>query len=165
MYRQGATIVESNCWQYAQDPLAGHKTTSYFSRLASLRAAHQHAAAEVLWFTPDGHVAEGAISNIFIVRDEQLLTPPLDTPVLPGITRATVIELAVARDIPVKETPLTRDDLHAADEIFLTNSMMEILPVVRIARQRVGEEKPGETTRELAIAYGELIDQEAEADA
>lgn len=159
-YTKGVTVVVSNYRQGAHDPTTGHKTTSYFARLASLREAHTHAAFESLWLTEDGHLAEGAISSVFLVRDEQLLTPPLDTPVLPGITRATVLELAAALAIPVQETPLTLDEVHAADEVFLTSSLMEVLPVVRMARESLGQEKPGEITRTLAVAYSELVARE-----
>lgn len=159
-YTRGVTVLPSECVQSGGDPTAGHKTTSYFGRLASLRLAHAQGAMEVLWLTPEGHVAEGAISNIFAVRNEELLTPPLDTPVLPGITRATVLELAGASGIAARETPLTLDDLRGADEVFLTNSMMEVMPVVRLARHAIGQEKPGDMTRQLAIAYGHLIDRE-----
>jgi branched-chain amino acid aminotransferase len=159
-YTRGVTVIVSDCRQSPTDPTVGHKTTSYFARLASLRAAHAQSAFEALWLTPEGFLAEGAISSVFVVRDEQLLTPPLDTPILPGITRATVIELAVELDIPVREMRLTVDDLLGSEEMFLTNSMIELIPVVRIERQPIGNEKPGEVTRRLAIAFGELIDRE-----
>jgi branched-chain amino acid aminotransferase len=161
VYTRGVTAIVSDCRQSRHDPTAGHKTTSYFARLASLRAAHLQSAFEALWFTPEGLLAEGAISSVFVVRDEQLLTPPLDTPVLPGITRAAVMELAVEHDIPVREQVLKLDDVLGCEEVFLTNSMMEVVPVVRIGRDPIANEKPGEVTRKLAIAYGELIDREA----
>jgi branched-chain amino acid aminotransferase len=160
-YTKGVTAVVSACRQNPSDPTVGHKTTSYFARLASLRVAYAEAAFEALWFTPEGYLAEGAISNVFVVRDEQLLTPPLDTGVLPGITRAAVIELAVEHDIPVREKVLTLDDVLASEEVFLTNSMIELVPIVRVVRTPIGNEKPGDVTRKLAIAYGELIDREA----
>lgn len=160
-YTCGVTAIVSEYRQCRSDPTIGHKTTSYFARLASLRVAHLQSAFEALWFTPEGHLAEGAISSVFVVRDEQLLTPPLDTPVLPGITRAAVMELAVEQDIPVREHVLTLDDVLASEEVFLTNSMIELVPVVRIGRNAIGNEKPGEVTRKLAIAYGDLIDREA----
>lgn len=162
VYTKGVTVIVSGCRQMRGDPTVGHKTTSYFARLASLRAAHLQAAFEALWFTPEGYLAEGAISSVFVVRDEQLLTPPVDTPVLPGITRAAVMELAVELDVPVREKTLTLDDVRASEEVFLTNSMIELVPVVRIGREVIGNEKPGDVTRKLAIAYGELIDRELE---
>ena len=160
LYTQGVTVALSNWRQSGCDPTVGHKTTSYFGRLAALREAHAQGAFEALWLTPEEYVAEGAISNVFVVQDGQLLTPPLDTPVLPGITRATVIELAVEQDVPVREKELTVEDVRQADEVFLTNSMMEVMPVVRVGRDPVGNEKPGELTRELAVEYGKLLDRE-----
>jgi branched-chain amino acid aminotransferase len=159
-YTKGVTVVVAEYRQSRHDPTAGHKTTSYFARLASLREAHAVGAFEALWFTHDERLAEGAISSVFLVRRDKLLTPPLDTPVLPGITRATVIELAVELGIPVREQELTLEDLLEADEVFLTNSLMELVPVVRVGREPIGSEKPGETTAQLYAAYGRLIEQE-----
>ena len=159
-YTKGVTVLVSEYRQNGEDPTVGHKTTSYFSRLASLRQAHAHGAFEALWLTPDERLAEGAISSVFLVEGQRLLTPPLDTPVLPGITRATVIELAVELGIPVREQELRLAELLEADEAFLTNSLMELIPVVRVGREPIGSEKPGETTAELHAAYGRLAEQE-----
>jgi branched-chain amino acid aminotransferase len=159
-YTQGVTLLVPGYRQGGDDPTAGHKTTAYFSRLASLREAHARGGFEALWLTYDGQVAEGAISNVFAVCGERVLTPPPDTPVLPGITRATVIELAVALDIPVREQRLTLPELVEADEVFLTNSLMEIMPVVRVEREPIGSEKPGTTTAQLYQAYADLVEQE-----
>jgi len=159
-YRRGVTVVIAACRQQAADPTCGHKTTSYFARLASLRAAHARGAFEALWFTPENYLAEGAISNVFVARGGELFTPPVDTPVLPGITRAVVRELAEARRIAVHERPVTINDLLDADEVFLTNSMMELVPVVRVERSAIGTEKPGEVTQQLRNAYAALVEQE-----
>jgi len=160
VYRQGVTVTVAELRQNPTDPTTGHKTTSYFARLAALRAAHAQGAFEALWLATDDTVACGSLSSLFVVRDEQLLTPPLDTPIVPGITRATVIELALARDIPVKETPLPLAEVQGADEVFLTSTMSELVPVVRVGRTPIADERPGEMTRDLIIAYGERIDQE-----
>lgn len=163
LYQQGVTLALSRYHQNAHDPTFGHKTTSYFSRLAALREAHARSAFEALWLTPDGRVAEGSISSVFVVENEQILTPPVDTPVLPGITRAAMIELAVALSMPVREQALTLDELVEADEVFLTNSLMQVMPVVRVERKRIGSEKPGEVTQTLAEAYGALVREECGA--
>lgn len=159
-YTKGVTVVASRYRQGATDPTVGHKTTSYFARLASLREAHAKGAFEALWFTHQNLLAEGAISSIFLVREGRLMTPPLDTPVLPGVTRATVIELADRARIPVDQVALTIDDLLDADEVFLTNSVMGIMPVVRVERKVISSEKPGDMTRRIYELYGELIDKE-----
>jgi branched-subunit amino acid aminotransferase/4-amino-4-deoxychorismate lyase len=159
-YTKGVTVLVSGYRQGKCDPTAGHKTTSYFARLASLREAHVRGAFETLWLTYDEQLAEGAISSVFLMQKGRLLTPPLDTPVLPGVTRATVIELAVGLAIPTREQPLSLQDLLDADEAFLTNSLMELVPVVRVGREPIGAEKPGETTVQLHGAYRKLVEQE-----
>ena len=156
---KGVTVTISPYHQGCE-PTAGHKTVSYFARLASLREAHAQGAFEAIWLTHDERLAEGAISSLFVVENERVLTPPLDIPVLPGITRAAVIELAVELGIPVREQELKLEDLLQADEAFLTNTLMELVPVVRVAREPIGSEKPGETTLQLLDAYRALVKQE-----
>ncbi|HOA73150.1 MAG TPA: aminotransferase class IV [Phycisphaerae bacterium] len=157
LYERGMTVyVHTRYRQSSLDPLAGHKTTSYFPRLLALRDAQEKQCGEALWFTPDNFLAEGCMSNVFIVREGKLITPPLDTPVLPGVTRAAVIELAQKRGIDCEQRPCTINDLLGADEVFLTNAVMEVMPVTRVERHAVGNEKIGEVTRTLAEAYKEL---------
>lgn len=159
-YRKGATITICEHRQNPLDPTTGHKTVSYFARLASLREAYAKGAAESLWLTIDNEIAEGAISNIFLVKDGGLRTPPLDMPVLPGITRAAVLELSQQMGISAAEEPLEVDDLLDADEAFLTNSMMELMPVVLVDRQPIGSGKPGEVTARLREGYATLVKRE-----
>jgi len=160
LYAKGVTVLVSKHRHNRNDPTAGHKTTSYFARLAALRQAHAQQAFEALCFTHDNRLAEGAISSVFVVEDEELLTPPLETPVLPGITRATVIELARDLRIPVRAEELVINDVLSADELFLTNSLMGIMPVVRVEREPVGTERPGELTQRLAEAYQAAVERE-----
>ena len=157
LYEKGMTVcVLTDYRQSRHDPLAGPKTTSYFPRLLALRDAQDRHCGEAFWFTPENLLAEGCITNVFLVRDGRLKTPPLATPVLPGITRAAVIELAQEADIEVAETPCTIDDVLGAEEIFLTNGVMEVMPVTRVERHPVGDAKIGPVTRKLADAYKAL---------
>ena len=157
LYERGMAVYACTDYrQSRQDPLAGHKTTSYFSRLLVLRDGQDRACGEALWFTPENCLAEGSISNVFIVKDGRLLTPPLDTPVLPGITRAIVIELAGQASIAVEERSCTINDVLEADELFLTNAIMEIMPVVRVEKQAIGSEKPGAVAKMLTDTYRDL---------
>jgi branched-chain amino acid aminotransferase len=157
LYQQGMTVHVGTQWrQSSQDPLVGHKTTSYFSRLLALRAAQAAGCGEGLWFTPDNRLAQGCVSNVFLVKGGRLRTPPLDTPVLPGITRGVVLELAGWAGIPAEESPCTINDLLDADEVFLANTTMEIMPVIRVERKAIAGEKPGPVASQLARAYTEL---------
>jgi branched-chain amino acid aminotransferase len=153
LYQRGMTVLICGFKQGRYDPTCGHKTTSYFPRLIALRDAQLRGCGEALWFTTENLLAEGSISNIFVVKDRVAKTPPVDTPVLPGVARKVVLELAGAEGIAYREAPLTINDLLGAEEVFLTNSIMEVMPVCRIERHAVGDEKPGPITGQLAEAY------------
>ncbi|MGE0479669.1 MAG: aminotransferase class IV [Phycisphaerae bacterium] len=159
-YTKGVTVTLCPYRQNRDDPTAGHKTTSYYARLAALRQAHARSAFESLWFTHSAQLAEGCISTVFVVENERLYTPPLDTPVLPGVTRAAVIEVAERAGVAVAERTMSPEDVRSADEVFVTSSVMQLVPVVRIERERVGDETPGDITRALAEEYHRLVREE-----
>jgi branched-chain amino acid aminotransferase len=156
-YEKGVRVALTNYRQNAHDPFAGHKTTCYGPRLTALKEAHQRLATESLWFTTENLLAEGSVSNVFLVKDGRLYTPPVQTPVLPGIARRTVIELAEAADIPCCEQPLAIDDLLAADEVFLTNVIMEVLPVTAVEAHTVANGKPGPLTKQLIEKFKQRL--------
>ncbi|HUU83655.1 MAG TPA: aminotransferase class IV [Phycisphaerae bacterium] len=156
----GMSVMISPYRVSPDDPLAGHKCTSYLSRLLALRHAQARRCSEALWFTTNNLLSEGSISNVFLVKDGALATPPLETPVLPGITRAAVLELAAAGGIEALQRALTINDLLDADEVFLTNSMMEIMPVRRVEKHAIGGGKPGPMTQRLAEEYRRLLERE-----
>ena len=120
---------------------------------------------EALLLNESGFIAEGSVSNIFFVTSSSLVTPPLESGILPGITREVVIELADTLGINVAERDVRLPDLGQFDEAFLTNSVMEIMPLVAVrddAGQTVtiGSGKPGEVTRRLMTAYQEMVGRE-----
>lgn len=118
---------------------------------------HPSTAVEGLMLTKEQHIAEGIVSNLFFVKNQQLYTPPIDTGILPGITRAFVIQLAMAAGIVVHEGHYTWEHLLEADEIFLTNSVQEIVPVKQLLEDTVTYEVPHDLshsmTLQLAYAY------------
>ncbi len=148
-YKDGVKILLSDFRQCRNDPLAGHKTTSYYSRILALNLAHQKGCAEAVWFSSDNKLAEGSVSNIFIVKDGRLLTPPVDTPVLPGIMRKTVLEAAAQAEIETEQKHLYINDLLSADEVFMTNVIMTVLPVVAVEAHTVNKGEVGPVTRKL----------------
>jgi branched-chain amino acid aminotransferase len=153
MYERGVQVVICPHRVSPSDPIAGHKTTSYLPRLIGLRTAQRAGALDALWFTTDHHLAEGCISNVFVVTGGILRTPPLDTPVLPGIARGVVLELARDSGIELREEPLTIDDLLDADEVFLTNAIMQIMPVIRVEKHDINKARVGEKTRGLITTF------------
>jgi branched-subunit amino acid aminotransferase/4-amino-4-deoxychorismate lyase len=158
-YDKGVRVILTDFRQNAKDPFAGRKTTCYGPRLTALRVAHERLAAEALWFTTENTLAEGCISSVFLVREGKLYTPPLTTPVLPGIARKTVLELAAAEKLQVLENPLTIDDLLAAEEIFLTNVIMQVLPVIAVEAHTVADGKPGKITKQMMKCYQDVLNK------
>jgi D-alanine transaminase len=100
-----------------------------------------------------GQAIEGAASNLFVVGDGVIVTPPKDCSLLPGITRDLVVELAQAHGIPLMETPITEAGLRAAEEIWLTSSTREILPVTRLDDRPVGSGRPGPVWARMTALY------------
>ena len=160
VYEDGIGVIICRFKQSSEDPIAGHKTTAYFPRLLGLRQAHQAKCMEAIWFTTDKELAEGSISNVFLVHDGVLKTPPTTTPVLPGIARGVVLEMAGELGIETRETRLTIDDLLDADECFLTNTIMQILPVIRVEQRDIGGGKVGPLTKQLRLDYLNLVRKE-----
>ncbi|MGC4033791.1 MAG: aminotransferase class IV [Tepidisphaeraceae bacterium] len=167
-YESGMTVIANSVHKLnPYDPQAGHKTLDYFSRLNAMRDAARRGAAEVLWFNVHNYLQSGSISNVFLVKDGILLTPPTNdelqdeavaaaTPypksnVLPGVTRGTVIEAAKAAGIEVELKALSINDVLTADEVFLTNSIMGVMPVGRV-EQHAFASVPGVVTKRLAEA-------------
>jgi branched-subunit amino acid aminotransferase/4-amino-4-deoxychorismate lyase len=126
-----------------------------------------------LWFNVHNYLQSGSISNVFIVKNRTLITPPTNaelrdtkvaeataypkSAVLPGVTRAAVLELAVAEKIEVTLTSIDVNQLLDADEVFLTNSVMQVMPVSRIEKKVIGEDKPGPSTRRLMQLLADAI--------
>jgi branched-chain amino acid aminotransferase len=119
------------------------------AKIESLRAG----AYEGLMLNWKGYVAEGTISNVFMVKRGVLYTPHMDTGILEGVTRDLVLRLAKKKKVPLKETLLRPRSLFAADECFITNTTMEIMPVTMIDKKPVGNGRPGPVTAALHEAY------------
>lgn len=114
--------------------------------------AVEHGCAEAILLR-DGNVTEGAASNLFVVTQGTLVTPPKGPFILPGITRDLVIELARHHDIPCVEKTIRREDLFSAAEVWMTSSTKEILPIVRIDDKAVGSGRPGPMHARLQALY------------
>ena len=161
-YKKGVMVVLCPFKQNPIDPASGRKTTSYFSRMIALNLAHQKRAAEAIWFTVDNRLAEGCISNVFLVKDSVLYTPPINTPVLPGVARKTVCLLARQNSIKLTEKDLSIDDLLGADEIFLTNVIMQVMPITKVEKHTVGDGRVGDVTKKLQTCFEQLVKSECE---
>ena len=141
----------------AEDALSARiKGCNYQNLILAKLEANQHGVPEGLLLNSEGFLAEGTVSNVFVVKRGALLTPAPSCGCLEGITRSAVIELARKNRIPARETRIARYDLYTADECFLTNSLMELLPVVAVDGRSLGDGKPGDLTQRLQHLYREL---------
>ena len=150
-FSNGIAVVIAGPLANPFDPMAGHKTLAYWQRLRSLRHAASQGAGETVWLSVSNHLVSGAVSNLFLVRDGCLLTPiargeevpnALPAPVLPGVIRGTIIEIAQALGLDVYRRTLNIDDLLEADELFLTNSSWWVLPITRVEAKTIGPVGP-----------------------
>jgi len=159
-YKNGVTVVLCPFRQNPSEPIYGHKTINFYPRMIALNLAHQKRAAEALWFTVDNCLAEGCISNVFLVKDSVLYTPPIRTPVLAGVSRKTVCQIALRNSIEFVEKDLYINDLLQANEVFLTNVIMMVLPVTKIEKHTVGDGEVGPMTKKLKKYFDEFIKNE-----
>lgn len=141
-------------WQAAR-----WKTTQLLGNVLGKRAVAARGAAEVI-FTAGDEVLEGGSSNLWIVRDGVARTPPADRNILPGITRALLLEHAPCA---AEESVVTLDDLRTADEVFITSTTRPVLGVVEVDGTAVGDRTPGPVTRRLAAFMHELLDADCAA--
>jgi branched-chain amino acid aminotransferase len=132
---------------------AGAKVTNYLANLLAVREAKARGAHEALIVDAHGHVVEGASSNVFVVHGGRVATPPETAGILAGITRARILSAAAALGVAVEERELSVDDVTGADEVFITSSIRELLPVVRVDDRPVGGGAPGPVARALHAEF------------
>ena len=119
------------------------KATTLLPNILAKQFAKTHHADDCIFISPKGHATEASSSNLFIVKDKMIYTAPLTENILPGITRSVVIDLLTENNIPFQEKQITKEALRTADEIWLSNSSMEVFPVTTLDKQPVGAGKPG----------------------
>jgi branched-subunit amino acid aminotransferase/4-amino-4-deoxychorismate lyase len=137
---------------WAPGVLAGAKSTSYAANMVAQAEAQRRAADDALLVDPGGTVLEAPTANVWWREGDRLLTPTLDLPILAGITRAVLVELAPAAGYEVEEGVFRLDRLAAAEEVFLSSSVREVMPVTAIDGAKVGAGAPGPAAQALQRA-------------
>ncbi len=132
-----AVTLDDTRWQ-----LCNIKAITLLGNILLRQQALDQDCAEAI-LVRNGYVLEGAASNIFVVIDDELITPPKSNEILPGITRDVILELAAAHNIPYREDIIALEALHNASEVWVTSSTREIVPVVEVDGEQVGTGKPG----------------------
>ncbi|MBX3728390.1 MAG: aminotransferase class IV family protein [Candidatus Sumerlaeia bacterium] len=161
-----AEAVRARGWRIAlaphprnhRSPLAHVKSVSYLESSLARRHATRLGFDDALLLNTDGLVAETSIANIFHVRDGRVTTPPLSDGPLPGTMRARVRTLCEGIGVECVEASLTVEDLLAADEVFATNALMQVMPVCALGERAIGNGCPGLTTGLLFDAHRAVVD-------
>jgi len=164
VYEKGFKALISTWRRDSQSPLSRLKTTNYLLSLLAKVEAEAAGMDEALLLNERGSIAEGSISNVFFVGSG-LVTPSVERGILPGIARQVVMELAEGLGMKVVEKEMKIADLSQFSEAFLTNSVMEIMPLVEIRDRegaviKIGSGKPGKVTQRLMAAYREMVERE-----
>jgi len=133
------------------------KSLNYLNNILAKIEAIRGGCLEALMLNHKGEVAECTGDNVFVVKNGQIRTPPIDAGILEGVTRNAVMELATSTGMDVREMVLTRHDIFTADEFFLTGTAAEIIPVVKCDGRPIGNGKPGPVTKQLRARFQELV--------
>ena len=141
-------------------PTATMKTFNFLNHIIAKMEAKASGFNEGIMINTDGLVTEGTVSNIFIVMENRIVTPVRDAGLLPGVTRQVILELAEEKQIKSEEGTITPQQLAAADEAFLTNSLVEIMPFVELDGKPIGTSTPGPVTQELIVSYKKRVQEE-----
>lgn len=153
-YEDGLEIVTASVRRnYAEAINPRIKSLNYLNNILAKIEGKQAGAEEVLMLNAEGYVVECTGDNIFWIKNETLVTPPVHMGILEGVTRNSVISLARDAGIHVEERVFTRHDLYIADECFLTGTAAEVIPVVKIDRRAIGDGQPGKMTQRLIAAF------------
>ncbi|MDD5270776.1 MAG: branched-chain-amino-acid transaminase [Candidatus Omnitrophica bacterium] len=156
-YEKGLEIVTISTQRNIHESVNPQiKSLNYLNNILAKVEAINAGVEEAVMLNSEGYVAECTGDNIFIVKNGSLLTPPIHSGVLRGITRGAVIDIAHLKEIPIHEEVLTRYDLFNADEMFLTGTAAEIIPVVRMDRRKIGDGKVGKMTLKLISEFHKL---------
>ena len=154
----GLAAVLSSIRRNERSPLSRVKSLSYADNVLARLEARRRGADEAILLNTAGELCCASAANLFVAAGGTLVTPPVESGALPGITRRCLLELAAARGLAVREAPILPEDLWAADEAFLTNTVIGVVGLTSAEGRSIGSGRPGEVTRQLAADRRRLIE-------
>lgn len=156
--RKGCSLTVASQPRLPDDKFHQLKSLNLLATAVAQREAADAGADETLFVNARGEICEAGYANVFVVAGKDTLrTPPVSSPCLPGVTRAHVLRLARREGWRVEENPIQQQDLASAEEIFLTSSVSELMPVISVNGRVVGEGRRGRATQLLQVRYKELV--------
>ena len=159
-YERGVRVVVASARIHTHSPLPRLKTTNRLMHLMAKEDALAKAAWDALFCDENDCVLEGTMTNVFFVFGEELVTPPLSSPLLAGVTRDMVLETARDENIAIREAPVPLAEVGQATEAILTSTTIELLPIREIENQRIGSGRPGPIWRRLIERYRAKVSEE-----
>ena len=163
-YKKGIAVVVSRVRSNAQSEMEITKTICRVHHVLAKMEAEKAGVDDAVMLNTDGHLAEGTTSNLFLVKNGAVLTPPVSDGLLPGITRAGIREVSDSLDVPFKEQQLKPEQLFDADEAFLSSTLIELMPIVTVDGKKIGNGKPGPVTQRLHVAFQKLVSEELDSE-
>jgi branched-chain amino acid aminotransferase len=158
---EGGIRAMVSSWRRTDDnaiPARGKICGAYVNGALAKSEAQLNGFDEAIVLTADGHVSEGSAENLFLIKDEVLVTPAVTDNILEGITRRRLMDMARERmELRVVERSIDRTELYTADEVFLCGTGAQISPVIEIDRRTIGAGRPGPITRELSRTYFDAV--------
>jgi branched-subunit amino acid aminotransferase/4-amino-4-deoxychorismate lyase len=164
-YKQGFRVGIASVRRMGQSVVSSVKSINYLLNVMARMESAAQGLDETVLLNDEGYVAEGGGSNIFFVREGRLVTPKVDSGIIPGVTREVVMELAEELDIKVTEGTVGIGVFRKCEEAFMTNALIEVMPVAAV-RDETGQDividggKPGKITQKLMAAYREKVERE-----
>lgn len=163
-YGKGVKIAIVGVRRNSRDALNPEiKSLNFLNNILARMEARKEGAYEAVMLNSQGYLAEGSVTNIFFIRNNVLFTPSLEVGILDGITRRIILDMARRQKIPTREGRFTPLDLYRSDEVFISNTTMEIMPVTTVDDVRIGD-MAGRTTKFLRSGFRKLIEKYVEHD-
>lgn len=160
-YENGLEVVTCSTRRPAPASLSPQvKSLNYLNNVMAKVEAIKAGAQEGLMLNEQGYVAECTGDNVFVIKNGKIKTPPVSDGCLDGITRQVIFELAEKLGVTLEEKTMTRYDLYVANEIFLTGTAAEVIPLVKLDEREIGDGKPGEISKQMISAFRELANSE-----
>ncbi len=165
LYEKGLAVITSSVVRNHPAALSPRiKSLNYLNNILAKIEAIDAGVLEAVMLNPQGFVAECTGDNIFIVKNSSLYSPPLHAGVLEGVTMKLVLDLATQAGVPIQRPDLTKHDLYVADEMFLTGTAAEVIPVTKMDGRVIGGGEPGPLTRKLIAGFKALVAKNAPED-
>ena len=156
-YKKGFRAIIAGIRKDAKSPLCRVKSANFLTHILAKGEATDAGVDDAIMLNNDGFATEATVSNLFFVKGDEVVTPSVDSGILPGIARRDIFEVAATIGLKVSERYVNPEELHSADEAFLTNSLMEVMPLVKIDRRPIKNGLPGRVTSDIHNKYREIV--------